>query len=65
MNKQVWIGVDVAKESFWAAVACVEGGVEEWSVLPAQGFEHSKKGVGAFLAWLKERGVDANAVALL
>ena len=56
MCKSVWIGVDLAKVSFHAAVAAVDAHPTEWARLPNCEFEHSAKGVTAFCAWVKKLG---------
>jgi transposase len=53
MSKRAWIGIDVAKETFYAAVADEATVPRHWATLPAEQFDHSAKGLNDFLRWLK------------
>ncbi len=63
MSNGFWIGCDIAKETFWIALAKVGDANTEWSKLAHREFEHSKTGVAAFEKWLEEIGVDADNIA--
>jgi len=63
MSKRVWIGIDVGKQSFWAAVAGPGPGVETWTDLPARAFDHDRAGLDAFVRWVQDQGLEAGAVA--
>ena len=49
MSKRFWVGCDMAKETFWAAVCDLEQGVQVWTELPAKCFENTAAGIDAFL----------------
>ena len=61
-SKQIWIGVDVSKGSFWAGVARADSRVQAWTELPAKSFEHSVAGMRAFLDWLGQQGIAEEEV---
>lgn len=63
MSKHVWIGIDVGKQSFWAAVAGPGQGVEAWTSLPARAFDHDRAGLDAFVRWVEDQGLGAAEVA--
>lgn len=56
MCKKIWIGIDLAKASFHAAVAPVDAHPTDWARLPNRVFEHSAKGMRALCAWMKQLG---------
>lgn len=56
MSKAGWVGIDVAKETFYAAVADETAIPREWASLPVAAFEHSDRGVSEFLRWLRALG---------
>lgn len=53
MSKGVWVGVDVGKESFFAAVASREDAVADWAKLPVESFAFNAKGLEAFVCWAR------------
>jgi len=63
MCKKIWIGVDLAKASFHAAVAPVEAHPSDWARLHHREFEHSAKGVTALCAWVKKQGYGVEHIA--
>jgi len=63
MSKRFWVGCDMAKATFWAAVSDLRQGVQGWTELPSKCFENTPAGIDAFVAWLGEQGVDAQSVA--
>ncbi len=56
MSNAGWVGIDVAKETFYAAVAAEVVVPREWACLPAAQFEHSVEGINRFLRWLRGLG---------
>ncbi len=62
MCKRIWIGVDLAKASFHAAVAPVDAHVTDWARLSNRDFEHSLKGVAALCAWVEKLGYDSEHI---
>ena len=63
MSNPLWIGVDIAKDSFHAAIAGEGAQPAQWSRLPEAGFEHSRRGVRSFVAWAKQHGGTLRTVA--
>ena len=63
MCKKIWIGVDLAKASFHAAVAPVEAHPSDWARLHHREFEHSLKGVTALCAWVQKQGYGTEHIA--
>lgn len=63
MCKSVWIGVDLAKSSFHAAIAPDDARAEDWARLNQQAFDHTQSGVDALCAWIASRGVGAEDIA--
>lgn len=63
MSEKFWVGIDMSKDSFYAAVASENCAPREWAFLPFAKFAHSVKGVDDFLAWLRDGGWDAPHVA--
>ncbi len=64
MGKQVWLGIDVAKETFHAAVAASDDIPREWKKLPHADFVHSPKGINLLKQWLEQLGVEIIGVCL-
>ncbi len=62
MESSVWLGVDVGKRSFHAALALQVLGGNEWRKLPSASFEHSAQGMRGLLAWLKGQGLRPAAL---
>jgi transposase len=52
MSKTAWVGIDVGKQSFYAAVAENSVIPRQWASLPANAFEHSARGLTQFLKWI-------------
>lgn len=51
MDKGNWIGIDLGKFSFFAAVAGAQDRPERWRALPAREFKNDAQGVEAFVDW--------------
>jgi transposase len=64
MNKQVWLGIDVAKETFHAGVAGANALPKEWSKLPHADFPHSPEGMELLEHWLEEQHVYVEGVCI-
>ncbi len=63
MSNKVWIGCDIAKNSFWIAVAKVDDPDIGWVKLPHREFEHSADGVEDFVQWLERMNIGKQDVA--
>lgn len=63
MHDSIWLGVDVASQSFHAAVARDGVDARNWAKAPHAEFAHSKQGVGKLLAWLRAQGVAPDELA--
>ena len=63
MCKKIWIGVDLAKASFHAAIAPVNAHPADWARLPNRSFDHSPQGVAAFCAWVGKQGYSGEQIA--
>lgn len=63
MSKTAWVGIDVSKESFYAAVADDTVAPRQWTSLPVTHFEHSAQGLTEFLAWLHKAGWTPSCVS--
>jgi transposase len=63
MTTHYWIGVDLAKDSFHAALAREHSKTEQWKKLPQKSFEHSPGGLTAFAEWVHAQGVTLEQVA--
>lgn len=63
MSNKVWIGCDIAKNSFWIAVAKVDDPDMDWVKLPHREFEHSAQGVENFVQWLEGMNIAKQDVA--
>jgi len=55
MSNEIWIGVDLGKSEFEAAVVGPEVRAEAWPTFPWSQFEHSPKGVDRFVQWIGEQ----------
>jgi transposase len=62
MESLVWVGVDISKKTFHAAVTVQRLGGHEWRKLPCASFEHSAAGLRALLGWLKAQSVEAKNI---
>jgi transposase len=58
MESLVWLGVDISKDSFHAAVTVERLWGQEWRKLPCASFEHSATGLRLLLSWLKAQSVE-------
>ncbi len=56
-KKRAWVGLDVSKETFFAAVDTLDdcGMKKELDSLPAREFQLTQAGTDSFLRWLSER----------
>lgn len=63
MSKAGWIGIDVAKNTFYSAVADQTAVTRQWASLPSAQFEHSAQGVRHFLRWLRGSGWTKRNIA--
>ncbi len=63
MCKKIWIGIDLAKASFHAAVTPLDAHPSDWARLQNHAFEHSAKGVRALCAWVNKQGYGAEQIA--
>lgn len=63
MSKKFWIGCDIAKNTFWIALAEVGDPDTDWTKLPHREFEHTAQGVDAFIEWLADKGIGKQEVA--
>ena len=61
-KKQVWVGVDVSKETFFAAVDVLDedGSKRPVNSLSANEFELTETGSGSFLKWLSQSFAEYN-----
>ena len=61
-KKQVWVGVDVSKETFFAAVDVLDedGSKKPVNSLSANEFELTETGSGSFLKWLSQSFAEYN-----
>lgn len=57
MESLIWVGVDISKDSFHAAITERRLWGQEWRKLPCASFEHSATGFRQLLAWLKAQSV--------
>lgn len=53
---QFWVGIDVSKSKFDAAVCPVGSPPDVWRQLAAKSFASDKKGIAAFVRWIKALG---------
>jgi transposase len=60
MKSCVWIGIDVGKREFSAAIARDVLSGNDWRHAPCKSFEHSVAGMRALLAWLRAQGVETS-----
>lgn len=63
MSNTFWIGSDIAKKTFWIALAKVGEADTDWTKLRHHEFEHTAQGVTAFLKWLEGLGIGKQEVA--
>lgn len=55
-EKMVWVGLDVSKATFWAAIDLLDeaGNRKAIHSLPNKEFKRTEVGVGSFLKWVKD-----------
>ena len=63
MCNRFWVGVDLAKLSFHAALAPIQARPDEWAQLSHGAFEHTAQGVNALCAWIARRGCSRENIA--
>ena len=63
MSKALWVGIDVSKHTFYAALAGEVAAPREWAALPAASFEHSRQGMERFVHWVD--GLDGRGCRLV
>lgn len=56
MSNQIWLGIDIAKNSFHAGLADAAAQPSQWAQLPNASFAHSRKGIQSLRSWLKDNG---------
>ena len=57
-DKDVWLGIDVAKGTFHAALACGEVSPRAWPKFAHAEFPHTELGMRRLLRWLGGQGVS-------
>jgi transposase len=57
MRNSYWLGVDLSKEKFHAAIASLDSSPSGWASLPNAEFENSPAGIDALCAWTVQQGV--------
>lgn len=57
MGSTLWLGIDIGKRSFHAAIATQALHGTQWRKIPCAAFEHSAGGLRELLAWLRAHGV--------
>lgn len=63
MSKTVWVGVDLAKATFHAALAPLGTRPDQWAQLAHGAFNHTAQGVDAFCAWIARQGCAHEMIA--
>jgi transposase len=63
MCNTVWVGIDLAKKSFYAALAPLDARPDEWAKLHHRAFDHSADGVTALCAWVELLGYTRAQIA--
>lgn len=63
MSNLYWLGIDLSKATFYAALAPVGGAPDAWATLPNKEFPNSKEGIAALCAWSLEHGFDKHTAA--
>jgi transposase len=53
MSKQIWLGVDLGKKHFEAALAMGVYEPKRWAQLPSQRFENTREGLDALCRWVE------------
>jgi transposase len=63
MSKRYWIGIDVSKKTFHAAVADVQTPRQAWTQLRWERFESTRAGMKGLRQWLAQQRVEVEAIA--
>lgn len=63
MSKQAWVGVDLGKSAFEAAVAPLDSDPEQWAKLAHAEFPNTSEGFAKFMGWLDDRGIRGTDLA--
>jgi transposase len=63
MCNTVWVGIDLAKKSFYAALAPLGARPDAWAKLHHRAFEHSATGVTALCTWVEHLGYAREHIA--
>jgi transposase len=63
MCNTVWVGIDLAKKSFYAALAPLGTRPDEWAKLQHRAFDHSAPGVTALCCWVEHLGYTREQIA--
>ena len=63
-NKEFWLGVDIAKNSFEAALAPIGCRPDQWASLPVSGFAMTAEGAEELGQWVSERLCGAPCVGV-
>ena len=58
MNKKYWIGVDLSKQIFEAALVRQGTLPEKWAKCPVKAFRNDQEEMAEFLAWLEGEGIS-------
>ncbi len=53
MSNEIWVGVDVSKRTFHAAIAAHDDGTRNWARLPQRPFANTTQGRKAFIDWVR------------
>ncbi len=59
----MWIGIDVSKYTFFAAIADESAKTRDWCSLPVREFTLTAEGMKDFFAWLRELGITKRRIA--
>ena len=62
MRNSYWLGVDLSKETFHAAIAEVNTSPSAWPSLPNAEFENSPTGIDALCAWTAQQGLSIQSL---
>jgi len=62
MRNSYWLGVDLSKETFHAALAALDSSPSAWASLPNAEFENSPAGIDALCAWIAQQGLSLQSL---
>ena len=62
MRNSYWLGVDLSKETFHAAIASLDSLPSAWASLPNAEFENSPAGVDALCSWITQQGLSIQSL---